>query len=306
MRARRFLQRIERLALRSRPPGPAAPCCSACPAPRIARSARCIACGMPPPCCCICCIIWSSICAAPPAAARRPACSAACWPVAALGWKLRSSNCCCAASSPACRASSAAPAGCRAAAAPGRAVRRFSSMFCSCDSISRAWSRGAAARQLAGAVEHRCRSRIGQHLATDRPAATLARDAALHLLRQRLQIAVERLAQLLHQPLDLGIGRVARERVLQLLLQRGADRARRRDMRPSSMRSAVSHSNCCDAGAIASLSRSRRSRCCASAAPDRRRCRRGRARAARSDRRGFRRPSSADVGSLRAAPCAGR
>ena len=34
-----------------------------------------------------------------------------------------------------------------------------------------------------------------------------------------MQIAIERLAQLVHQPLDLGVGRILGERILQLLLQ---------------------------------------------------------------------------------------
>ena len=41
---------------------------------------------------------------------------------------------------------------------------------------------------------------------------------ARHLFGKGLQIAVERLLQLLHQPLDLRVGRVLCERVLQLLL----------------------------------------------------------------------------------------
>ena len=76
----------------------------------------------------------------------------------------------------------------------------------------------AAARHLAGAVEHALEVAAGDDL---RRIGRLPRRIriALHLLGERLKVAVERLAQLVHQPLDLGIGRVLRERILQLLLQ---------------------------------------------------------------------------------------
>ena len=77
----------------------------------------------------------------------------------------------------------------------------------------------AAARQLAGAVEHALQIAAGDAPSTDRPAASPASGLRCMFLGERLQIAVERLAQLLHQPLDLGVGRVLGERVLQLLLQ---------------------------------------------------------------------------------------
>jgi hypothetical protein len=77
-----------------------------------------------------------------------------------------------------------------------------------------------AARHLAGAVQHLLQIARGQHLGRiDRRSVRLIGRAPLHFLGQRLQIAVERLAQFLHQALDLLVGRPLGERVLKLLLQ---------------------------------------------------------------------------------------
>ena len=83
---------------------------------------------------------------------------------------------------------------------------------------------GAALGQLAGALEHALQV-LAVHLhhvrierALMRPSGLLL-HVALHLLGQRGHELVHRLLQLVHQPLDLGVGRAVGERVLQRLLE---------------------------------------------------------------------------------------
>ena len=102
---------------------------------------------------------------------------------------------------------------------PGRAVRRFSSISWSCDSSSRAWSRAPLRAISRARSSICCRSRAGKHLGRIDRLLRLAGRASPHFLGHRLQIAVERLAQLLHQALDLLVGRALGERFLELLLQ---------------------------------------------------------------------------------------
>ena len=75
---------------------------------------------------------------------------------------------------------------------------------------------GAGAGEVAGAIQHLLQVAHRQHVARI-GRLELARIHVLHLLRELLHVAVHRLLQLVHQPLDLVIRRVARERVLQLL-----------------------------------------------------------------------------------------
>ena len=79
---------------------------------------------------------------------------------------------------------------------------------------------GPGARQLARPVEH-----LLQIVAADHPRGIDRRHVlkllgvhALHVLSKRLKIFVDRLLQLRHQLLDLGIRRVARQRLLQTAL----------------------------------------------------------------------------------------
>ena len=76
----------------------------------------------------------------------------------------------------------------------------------------------AVARQVARAVEHALQIAAADHLRRIDRLLALVRIAR-HVLGERLQIAVERLLQLLHQAIDLLVRRVFCERVLQLLLQ---------------------------------------------------------------------------------------
>ena len=67
---------------------------------------------------------------------------------------------------------------------PGRAMRRFSSISCSCDSRSRACVARAGARQFARAVEHALQILPRSACARDRSAAGPGRRLLLHLLRR--------------------------------------------------------------------------------------------------------------------------
>ena len=74
------------------------------------------------------------------------------------------------------------------------------------------------AREIARPVEHPLQITAADHL---RRVDRLLRLVwiARHVLREGLQIAIKRLLQLLHQALDLLVGRVFRQCVLQLLLE---------------------------------------------------------------------------------------
>ena len=77
----------------------------------------------------------------------------------------------------------------------------------------------AVARHLAGAIQHLLQIATGEHLGgVDRLLRLLGRVPA-HFLGHGLQVAVERLAQFLHQALYFLIGRALGERFLKLLLQ---------------------------------------------------------------------------------------
>ena len=231
---------------------------------------------------------------AAPCGPAGPAGLVGCW-----ARKLRSSSCCwrcissrmpriicCASLDPCC------------GICPGRAMRRFSSMFCSCDNSSRAWSRAPLRASSRARSSMRCRSRLLITFDGSTGCSILVRIAR-HVFGERLQIAVERLLQLLHQPLDLRVGRVFGERVLQLLLQAPQLALGERHASVLDAQRGVPQ-QLLDLGDRARVVVDRRSRCCGEAQrEDRRRYRRGRAPAARADRRGSRPPLEREPGIVR-------
>ena len=76
----------------------------------------------------------------------------------------------------------------------------------------------AVAGQVARAVEHALQIAAADHLGRIDRLLVLV-GIARHVFGEGLQIAVERLLQLLHQAIDLRVRRVFRERILELLLQ---------------------------------------------------------------------------------------